>query len=74
MCKLLRWLDHAGWMLAFVTLCAIYATQVVRATGLQAVRAAAADQSTRELAERGGWICPIAGRCGPPGTPGLGRW
>jgi len=61
---MLRRLGNLGWIVAFVALCVFWLSEVVRAT----------QQS--ELAKTTGtnWVCPIAGECGPAGTPGLGRW
>lgn len=58
-----RRLKDIGWIVAFVALCAAWSYEAVIAT-----RHAAAPKDT------GVWICPILGRCGPAGTPGLGRW
>jgi hypothetical protein len=63
-------LENGAWIAAFIALCAIFAYQVVVATRAQQA-AAAARQSGATGAP---WVCPIAGQCGPPGTPGLGRW
>jgi len=63
---MLRRLSNLGWIAAFVALCAFYVSQVVRATR----HAELAKETTQGAA----WICPIAGKCGPAGTPGLGRW
>jgi hypothetical protein len=54
-------LKAAAWIVAFIAVCAVWAHEVVRAS------------HKAELAQ-GPWICPIAGQCGPAGTPGLGRW
>ena len=59
-------LSNLGWVLAFVALCAFYISQVVQAT-----RHA---ELAKEAAEGAAWICPIAGKCGPAGTPSVGRW
>jgi hypothetical protein len=64
---MLRRLGNIGWIMAFAALCAFYVSQVVRATH----RSELAKQTPTEGA---GWVCPIAGKCGPAGTPGLGRW
>jgi hypothetical protein len=58
---MLKHLKAAGWIVAFVALCAVWGYEVVLAA---------------RKAEFAGapWICPIAGHCGPAGTPGLGRW
>ena len=63
---MLRRLSNLGWIAAFAVLCAFYIFQVVRAT-----RRSELAKGTTESAT---WICPIAGKCGPAGTPGLGRW
>jgi hypothetical protein len=58
---MLKRLSNIGWIVAFLALCAFYVSEVVRAS--------------REPAATGAdWVCPIAGKCGPAGTPGLGRW
>ena len=55
----------AGWIVAFAALCAVWTYEVVLASR---------NQQGNLQASTAPWICPIAGRCGPPGTPGLGRW
>jgi hypothetical protein len=57
-----KYLSNAAWIVAFMALCAAWTFAVVRASY----------QSPSNGND--GWICPIAGKCGPPGTPGLGRW
>jgi hypothetical protein len=57
-------LRDIGWIVAFIALCAFWTFEVIRATTHQSELAA----------QESGWVCPIAGKCGPPGTPGLGRW
>jgi len=56
-------LINLGWIAAFVALCVFWISEVVRASRQSETRATGAD-----------WVCPIAGNCGPAGTPGLGRW
>jgi hypothetical protein len=58
----LKYLSNAAWIAAFMALCAAWAFAVARASYQSPSNGNA------------GWICPIAGKCGPPGTPGLGRW
>jgi len=60
-----RTLTNGISILAFLILCVLFINEVLRATRVQqnAARAVGAP-----------WICPIAGQCGPPGTPGLGQW
>ena len=55
-------LKNAGWIAAFIVLCVVWGYEVVNATRHSRAQNA------------GVWICPIAGNCGPAGTPGLGRW
>jgi len=57
-------LRNIGWVVAFLALCAVWISEVIRASHNAQINA----QSQAP------WVCPIAGRCGPAGTPGLGRW
>jgi hypothetical protein len=54
-------LKNAGWIAAFVALCVIWCYEAMNAS-----------QQSRSRDDTGIWICPILGKCGPAGTPGLG--
>jgi hypothetical protein len=56
-------LRNAGWIAAFIVLSVVWGREVMIAA-----------RHVRPQQDTGVWICPILGRCGPPGTPGLGRW
>ena len=56
-------LKNAGWIAAFVALCVVW--------GYEAMHASRQSRSHDATAT---WICPILGKCGPAGTPGIGRW
>ena len=60
---MLKRLQNLGWMAAFVVLCAIWGYEVMKASA-----------HTLAYKHTDIWICPILGKCGPAGTPGLGRW
>jgi hypothetical protein len=64
-----RTLEQAGWIVLFLLIAVGFVGQIVKATNAQHEAAPVAAQSPGVP-----WVCPIAGRCGPPGTPGLGRW
>jgi hypothetical protein len=65
-----RKLESAGWIVAFLLFAASFVGQIVKATNEQHNAAIATASSPSGMP----WVCPIAGQCGPPGTPGLGRW
>jgi hypothetical protein len=64
-----RTLEQAGWIVLFFLMAVGFVGQVVKGTNAQHNAALVATRSPAAP-----WVCPISGQCGPPGTPGLGRW
>jgi hypothetical protein len=62
------YLTSAAWIVVFAALCVLFIHEVNKATQQQ-IRAANQSSGQGDV-----WVCPILGRCGPAGTPGLGRW
>jgi hypothetical protein len=69
---LFKYLSNAAWIAAFVVLCGGYGFALLQASYRSPPPFGVEDRQPSNANDA--WICPIAGKCGPPGTPGLGKW